>query len=303
MARRIAQRMAAHCSFFRSSTSIIPGRFAYRIPQRMAADCSFLHSSTAFTTVLAPYCLTDGSLDRFFFCSSTAFPTVCMLYCSAYGTTARLWVHSYLLLVDDFANVPRAVDCSPDRSFFRSSTAFTTVYVPYCSADGSGLLILPLVNGFHNGSRAVLLSGWQRIAHSSARQRPSQRFSRRIAQRMAADCSFFRSSTAFATLCAPYYSADGSADGITARYWVHSFLPLVDDFANFLRAVDCSPYRSFLRSSAASTRVYMPDCSADSSADRRFFGSLTAIFSRRFAYHFARRMAHQIAPYSCSSTV
>jgi hypothetical protein len=128
-----------------------------------AVDCSpnrsFLRSSTGFTTVCMPYCLTDGSLDRFFICSSTAFPTVCMLYCSAYGTTARLWVHSYLLLVDDFANVPRAVDCSPDRSFFRSSTAFTTVYAPYCSADGSGLLILPLVNGFRDALRAVLLSG------------------------------------------------------------------------------------------------------------------------------------------------
>jgi len=30
---------------------------------------------------------------------------------------------------------------------------------PYCSADGSGLLILLLVNGFHDSSRTVLLSG------------------------------------------------------------------------------------------------------------------------------------------------
>jgi hypothetical protein len=206
------------------------------------------------------------------------------------------------------------------------------VRVPYSSADGTGLLILALVNGFHDGFRAVLLSGWQRIAHTSARQRLSWRFAggialravllsgwhriahtstrqrlsrrfvRRIAQRMAADCSFFRSSTAFATLCAPYYSADGSADGITARLWVHSFLPLVDDFANVLGAVDCSPYRSFVRSSAASTRVYMPDCSADSSADRRYFGSLTAIFSPRFAYRIARRMARRIAHYCRSLT-
>jgi len=36
----------------------------------------------------------------------------------------------------------------------------------YCSADGSALLILPLLNGFPDGLRAVLLSGWQRIAHS-----------------------------------------------------------------------------------------------------------------------------------------
>jgi len=230
-----------------------------------------------------PYCLTDGSLDRFFICWSTAFPTVCMLYCSAYGTTARLWDHSYLLLVDDFANVPRAVDCSPDRSFFRSSTAFTTVYAPYCSADGSALLILPLVNGFHNGLRAVLLSGWQWIAHSSARQRLSQRFARCIAQRMAAHCSFFRSSTAFTTVFAPYCSADGSGLLI---------LPLVNGFHNGSRAVLLSGWQriahssarqrlsprfaryfaermvahcSFFRSSTAFTTVCARYCSADGS--------------------------------------
>jgi len=43
------------------------------------------------------------------------------------------------------------------------------VCAPYCSVDGSALLILPLVNGFPEGSRAVLLSGWQRIAYSSTR--------------------------------------------------------------------------------------------------------------------------------------
>jgi len=139
-----------------------------------------------------------------------------------------------------------AVDCS----FFRSSTAFTTVCAPYCSVDGSRLLIFPLVNGFHNGLRAVLLSRWQRIAHSFARQRLSRRIALHIALRMATDCSYFRSSTAFTTLCAPYCSADHSADrsifcssyctanGTTARSWVHSFLTPVDDYANILRAVD-----------------------------------------------------------------
>jgi len=38
--------------------------------------------------------------------------------------------------------------------------AFTTLFAPYFSADGSGLLILPLVNGFHDGLPAVLHSGW-----------------------------------------------------------------------------------------------------------------------------------------------
>jgi len=32
------------------------------------------------------------------------------------------------------------------------------VRVPYSSADGSGLLILALISGFHNGFRAVFLS-------------------------------------------------------------------------------------------------------------------------------------------------
>jgi len=62
---------------------------------------------------------------------------------------------------------------------------------PYCSAAGSGLLIPPLANSFRDGLLAVLLSGCQRIAHPYTRQRLSRRFTRRIAQQMAADCSFF----------------------------------------------------------------------------------------------------------------
>jgi len=142
-----------------------------------------------------------------------------------------------------------AAECS----YLRSSTAFMTVFAPYCSAYGSTLLILPHVNGFHNGLRAVLhsgwrggslilslvncfhdglrtvlLCGWQRIAHTSARQRLSRRFARRIAPRMAADFSFFLSSTAFTTVYAPYCSADGSALLI---------LPLVNGFSDSSRAV------------------------------------------------------------------
>jgi len=88
-------------------------------------------------------------------------------------------------------------------SYFRSSTALKTDCALYCAADGSGLLIPPLVNGFPDGLRAVLLSGWQRIAHSSARQQLSRCFARCIAQRMVSDCSIFRSPTAFTTICAP----------------------------------------------------------------------------------------------------
>jgi len=81
----------------------------------------------------------------------------------------------------------------------------------YCSADGSGLLILALVNGFHTGFRAVYLSGWQWIAHSFSRQRLSRQFARCIAQRMAADSSYFCLSKAFKMDCVPYCSEDGSA--------------------------------------------------------------------------------------------
>jgi len=115
-----------------------------------------------------------------------------------------------------------------DYSFFRSSTAFTTVCALYCSADGGGLLILSLVNGFHNDLRAVLLSGWQRIAHTSAHQRLSRQFARRIALRMAADCSIFRSPTAFTTVCAPYSLADGI--GLPPP-------PLANGFHDDLRAI------------------------------------------------------------------
>jgi len=115
------------------------------------------------------------------------------------------------------------------------------VYAPFRAADGSTLLILPLVNGIPNGLRAILLSRWQRIAHFSARQRLSRRFARHIAHRMALDCSIFGWLTAFTTVCMLYCAADCLADGTAARLWVHSYLPLVDDFANILRAIDCSP--------------------------------------------------------------
>jgi len=102
-----------------------------------------------------------------------------------------------------------AVACSD----LHSSTAFTTVFTIYFSADGSRLLILPVVNGFHDGLPAVLHSGWlggwlilslvngfdnglgdvlrsrwQQIAHTSARPWLSRRFARCFAQRMVVDC-------------------------------------------------------------------------------------------------------------------
>jgi len=102
------------------------------------------------------------------------------------------------------------------------------VRVPYSSVDVSGLLILTLVNGFHDGLRAVFLSGWWRIAHSFSRQRLSRQFACHIALRMAADSSYLRSSMTFTTVYAPYCSADGSR---------LLNLPLANSFHDGLRAV------------------------------------------------------------------
>jgi len=99
---------------------------------------------------------------------------------------------------------------------------------PYCSADGSALLLLPLVNGFSDGLHAVVLSGLQRIAHTSVGQRLSRRIARRIALPIAAHCSYFRLSMAFRKVCASYYSADGSGLLI---------LMLINRFHNDLHAV------------------------------------------------------------------
>jgi len=66
--------------------------------------------------------------------------------------------------------------------------AFPTIRTPYSSADGSTLLVIPLVNGFHDGLRAILLGRWQCIARSS-----------------------LYSSTDFTMVCVPYWSVDGSS--------------------------------------------------------------------------------------------
>jgi len=185
--------------FFGSLTAILSHWCAYCIPQRMAADCSFFLSSMAFTTVFAPYFSADGagllilSLVNGF---QEGLRTVLLsgLQCVAH-TSARQW------LSQRFAHCI-AQRVAADCSYFRTSKALMTDCAPYCSV--SGLLLLPLVNGFHDGLRAVFHSRWQRIAYSFSRQRLTRRFARRIAPRMAAHCSFFRSSTAFTTVFAPY---------------------------------------------------------------------------------------------------
>ena len=145
-----------------------------------------------------------------------------------------------------------------DYSSLHSSTAFPMVRAPYCSADGSALLFLSVINGFHDGLRAVLFPGWQRIAHTSAPQRLPRRFARRIAQRMAGDCSFFCSPTAFTTVYTPYCSGDGSGLLI---------LPLVNDFQDTSRAEWLSGWHQIAHSSARQQAfaVCAPFCPANGS--------------------------------------
>jgi len=81
--------------------------------------------------------------------------------------------------------------------------------VLYCSANGSALLILSLLDRFPDNLRAILLSGWQRIALFSACQWRS-RFRYHFAQRMVSYSLFFRSSTGVTSVCIPYCSQDGS---------------------------------------------------------------------------------------------
>jgi len=194
--------------------------FTRHIAQRMAADCSFFHSSTALT-VCAPFSSTGGR-GFLILLLVTGFPD-CLraVLLSGYPRNAHSstgqW-HSQFAC--HFAQWMAAY-CS----FFRSSTAFTTVFAPFSSADGSASLVLPVLNLFHV-LRAVLRSRCQRIAHSSASRRLSRRFGRRFTLRMAAHRSFFRSSTSF-TVCAPFYSSDGSTS---------LFLPVVNVFPS-LRAV------------------------------------------------------------------
>jgi len=198
-----------HCRWQRIAPTSAHQRLFQRVVCRIAlqtgAYCSFFRSPTAFTTVCMPYCLADGVGLLKLLLANCFHDDLRAADCSLYRSFFR---SSTSIIHDRFAyHIPHRM--AADYSFFRLSMAFTTVCTPYCSADGSGLLIPPLINGFHNSLRAVLLYGWQRIAHTSAHQRLSQQFARCIALRMAADCSTFLLPTAFTMVCTPYSLVDG----------------------------------------------------------------------------------------------
>jgi len=241
--RHIAPRMAPCCRFFHSSTAFMT--VACRIALQTALCCSFFHWSMAFLTFRLLHFSVDGSVLLLLplvygfhslravllsggqrIAHSSLRPWLTRLF-------TRSIAHSscHLRLSRPFAcafTQPMSAHCL----FFRSPMGFT-VCALYCLADGGGFLILPFINGFHHCLHAVLLRSWQQIAHTSACHQISRqlraillckwhrvacsctcrrllRFTRRIAQRMVADCAFFHLSTAFPTLFSAYCSADGS---------------------------------------------------------------------------------------------
>jgi len=129
--------------------------FACHIAQRMAADCSHLHLSMAFT-VCASYFSVDGSglltpsiVNGF---HAGLRPVLRRRSHRITHTSASQWLSRFACRFRQ-----RMV---AHRSFFLSSLSFM-VCALLCSADGNALLFLPLVDSFHDGVRAVLLSRWQ----------------------------------------------------------------------------------------------------------------------------------------------
>jgi len=211
-AHRFLQRMAVHCSFFRSSTAFTVW---YQIAKRMAADSSFFPSSTAFTVRALFSSPDDSALLILLF--ADGFHGLRSVFPNRWQRIARSSARQQLSRRFACRLAPRMV---ADCSYFRSSKGFTTVYTPYfCAHDVWRLLIFPLVYGFH-GLHAVLHSECLRIAHSFNRQWLFRLLAHQFPQQVVVHCWFFRSSTAF-TVCALLSSAHHSALLV---------LPLVNSF-------------------------------------------------------------------------
>ena len=219
------KRTLRHRIAYTSTCQQLLQRFMRRIAQWMAAGCSFILLSTAFVLVCPPSCSEDGSgflilplVNRF---HSLRTVLLCRRLWIPHSSTHQWLSHwiarriaqristdcSFFCWSMAFTVcVPFAEWMAAYCSFFRLSMAFT-VYAPFCSADDCRLLILPLVNGFHDSFHTILFSRWPRIIRSSACQCLSW-FAPHFAQRMVAHCSFFHVLMAF-TVCAHYCSPDG----------------------------------------------------------------------------------------------
>jgi len=198
----------------------------------MTVYCSFFFSLMA-CNVCTPFCSVDGSAFLFLTLvnSFTCFHAVLLSKWQRIAhSSARLWLSRF---AHYFAQWMTA-RCS----FFCSLMAFT-VCTPFCSVDGSTFLFLTLINSLHS-LRAVLLSGWQQITHSSACQQLSQRFTCPVAQQMAVAYLFSCSSTTF-TVCVPFLSVGKST---------LLLLLLINGFHNGFRAMLPSRWQPIAHSSA-----------------------------------------------------
>jgi len=134
-------------SYARQRLYLFPRRFT----QWAAADCSFFRWSIALT-VYSPFCSVDD-IALLILLPVNGFHHLHAVLLSGWQRIPICYAGQRLYLFARHFALWMAADCS----FLRMSTAFMFC-VLFCSADGSRLMILPLVNGFHNGLRVVLPS-------------------------------------------------------------------------------------------------------------------------------------------------
>jgi len=163
----------------------------------MEVHCWLFCSSTAFM-VCPPFCLADDNV-LLLLPLVNSFHGSWAVFLKGWQRIAHSSAHQQLSWFARRFTQRMTAHCG----YFHSSKAFTMVCVPYCTADGSGLLVLLLVNGFH-GLLVGLLNGCQSIASTIPCKRLTRLFAPGIALRMASDYSFFHSCTAF-TLWALFY--------------------------------------------------------------------------------------------------
>ena len=182
-----------------------------------------------------------------------------------------------------------------DCAFFLSSTGFTTVCVPHFSADGGGLLILSLVNCFHDGFRAVLLRKWQRIAHSSAHRWLSRRLACHIAHRIARWIDYSSARTRLCQLFACRMARRKVSRLICGfTHMFHLSMTLLRFYApEIARRIAHSFARRRLLSPAGSRTVFL--CGWQPITHSCTRQRLSRWFSRRIAQQMARQIAHSFA--------
>ena len=264
----------------------------HRIARRIAP---LFRSPTAFPTTRSP----DRSPDLFQYLTCSALSCVKshhLLVFILFTLQAFLsWTQDFIApsnLHHNLGRIARRI-ARHISHYFHSSTAFPTVRVPWCSTGGAShrladrlaeRSLLPLVNGFRDGSRTVSLVGRsRRFARRSAcrmARRIARWIARLIARRMARRIAqYFRSSMAFPSVRAQDCKTDGRADRTLVRTpdrsADRSLFPLVDGFPDGSHTVSHIGWQI-------------------GSLGGLFITSARRRLSRRFARRITRRMAHRL---------